>query len=111
VRHNGVPLNAVVTPGQAHECRHVARLPGGVRVGRRSRPDAVTGDAGYSDRGVRQHPERRQIEPVIPTRSDQPRDEAFDPRRYRGRNAAGRCVGWLKQRRRVATGYEKRSSR
>ncbi len=104
---NGVPLNVVITPGQAHECRHVARLLGGLRVGRRSRPDAVAGDRGYSYPGVRAYLRGRRIEPVIPTRSDQPRDERFDARRYRRRNVVERCVGWLKQCRRLATRYEK----
>lgn len=43
---------------------------------------------------------------MIPTRSDQPR-ERLNRRKYRGRNVVERCIGWLKESRRVATRYEK----
>ena len=49
---------------------------------------------------------RRGIEAVIPTRRDQPR-EAMNRKKYRGRNVVERCIGWLKESRRVATRYEK----
>lgn len=104
---NGVPLNALLTPGQAHESRHVAALLGGTRVGTRSRPEAVAGDRGYSYPGVRAYLRSRGIAPVIPTRSDQAPEPGFDRVLYRRRNAVERCVGWLKQCRRVATRYEK----
>src|SRR5262245_10862581 len=35
-------------------------------------------------------------EAVIPTRKDQPRDEAFDAATYRKRNLIERVVGWFK---------------
>ena len=50
---------------------------------------------------------RRRIEPVIPSRSDQIADRAFDARTYRQRNVVERLVGWLKESRRVATRYDK----
>ena len=50
---------------------------------------------------------RKGITPVIPSRSDQPENPAFDREACRDRNAIERLVGRLKQFRRVATRYEK----
>jgi hypothetical protein len=39
---------------------------------------------------------RRHIEPVIPTRKNQPRQEDFNKVSYRRRNIIERAVGWFK---------------
>jgi transposase len=44
---------------------------------------------------------------VIPTRKDQKRLPGFDKATYRRRNVVERCIGWLKDRRRLATRFEK----
>jgi transposase len=44
---------------------------------------------------------------VIPAKSDQRRQPAFDRAAYRGRNRVERSVGRLKQFRRIATRYDK----
>lgn len=77
-----------------------------VGIGRRRRPRAVAGDKGYSYRSVRTWLAERGIKAVIPTRSNQ-RQFKLDRRLYRGRNVVERCIGWLKECRRVATRYEK----
>lgn len=102
----GVPLGALVTAGQAHESKSFEALMDTVRIRRRRRPDAVAGDRGYSYPRIRAWCRRRGIEAVIPTRSDQPR-QRLDKRKYRRRNVVERCIGWLKEARRVATRYEK----
>lgn len=102
----GVPLGALVTAGQAHESKSFEALMDTVRIRRRRRPDAVAGDRGYSYPRVRAWLSRRGIEAVIPTRSDQPR-ERLNRKKYRRRNVVERCIGWLKECRRVATRYEK----
>jgi transposase len=102
----GVPLGALLTAGQAHESTAFEALMDTVNIRRRRRPDAVAGDKGYSYPRIRRWLARRGIEAVIPTRSDQP-PERLDKRKYRGRNAIERCIGWLKECRRVATRYEK----
>jgi transposase len=102
----GVPLGVLVTAGQAHESKSFEALMGTVKIRRRRRPDAVAGDRGYSYPRIRAWCARRGIEAVIPTRRDQPR-ERLDRRKYRRRNAVERCIGWLKESRRVATRYEK----
>lgn len=102
----GVPLGALVTAGQAHESRSFQALLDTVNIRRRRWPKAVAGDKGYSYPRIRKWLARRGIEAVIPTRSNQPREQ-FNKKKYRGRNVIERCIGWLKGCRRVATRYEK----
>ncbi len=45
----------------------------------------------------------------LPTRKDQPRQPNFDREAYRLRDRVERPINRLKQARRIATGYEKRS--
>jgi transposase len=102
----GVPLGAALSPGQSHESVSFETLMDTVRIGGRRRPGAVAGDKGYSYPRVRRWLARRGIEAVIPTRSDQPR-VVLDRAKYRRRNVVERCIGWLKECRRLATRYEK----
>jgi hypothetical protein len=71
------------------------------------RPDQIVGDKGCSSRKARQAARRRGIKPVIPTKSNEPRQQHFERELYRERNQAERCINRLKQYRRVATRYEK----
>jgi transposase len=105
----GVPLGAVVTPGQHNECTHFEAVMDTVRVrgpGGRRRPDAVAGDKAYSVARIRGWCARRGIEAVIPTPSGQ-HPRPLDRAKYRRRNVVERCIGWLKGCRRLATRYEK----
>jgi len=70
-------------------------------------PDAVAGDKGYISPSVREWLEEKQIRDVIPTRENQPRRPGFSKKLYRRRNVIERCIGWLKECRRIATRYEK----
>jgi transposase len=107
----GIILAVAVTPGQRHESQAVqetferAKRPR--RAGRQRWPDKAAADKGYSYPGVRGWLERRHIEPVIPTRKDQPRDPGFDKPTYRRRNIVERAVGWFKWCRALATRYDK----
>ncbi len=102
----GVPLGALVTAGQSHESKSFEALMDTVKIGRRRRPGAVAGDKGYSYLRVRRWLAERGIKAVIPTRSNQ-RTLKLDRKAYRGRNVVERCIGWLKESRRIATRYEK----
>jgi transposase len=97
----GRPLVILATPGQRHEVTQLQRLlddgavkrtaPDG-RPGRgrpRKRPARLAGDKGYSYPSARRLLRRRGITPVIPTKSDQPRQASFDRAAYRGRK-----TGW-----------------
>ena len=111
----GVPLAAVVTPGQRHESTQFETLVGGVRLrGRRgrprSRPMVLAGDKGYSYPCIRRWLARHGIEAVIRRRKDQgPGDGRvrFDEAAYRRRSVVEQCVGWLKECRGVATRFDK----
>jgi transposase len=116
----GRPMAFVVSGGERHESRYVeALLAGGAvrRTGRgrpRVRPAQIVGDKGYSYSTVRQVLRRRGIRAVIPRRRDQrPGDRRcrpFDHAAYRERNRVERLINRLKQRRRLATRYEKRAA-
>ena len=82
------------------------RVPGPVGRPRR-RPRRLAGDKGYSYPRIRRYLRRRRIKAVIPTRNDQRRLPGFDKPTYRRRNVVERCIGWLKESRRLATRFEK----
>lgn len=101
----GLPLAAVVAPGQQHDvCSFRQVVDVAMRNGR---PRELTGDKAYSVAWVRDWLRRHGVRPVIPTRVDQARDPRFKPAAYRRRNVVERLVGWIKEARRVATRYEK----
>ncbi|MHC5053588.1 MAG: IS5 family transposase [Planctomycetota bacterium] len=108
----GTPLAIRLTPGQAHESTEFEAVLDAVRipqpVGRpRKRPDAAAGDKAYGVRRAREWLKARRIEDVIPTKSNQQPRENFDREKYRRRNVVERCIGWIKEFRRIATRYEK----
>jgi hypothetical protein len=80
---HGKPITAVLTAGQRHEQIALETLldRGAVhRQGRgrpRLRPRRMAGDKGYSSPTARGQIKRRGIRPVIPTKSNEPRDPAF----------------------------------
>jgi transposase len=104
-------LAVAVTPGQQHESTAVeetfdrAKRPR--RAGRRRWPEKASADKGYSYPGVRAWLRRHHMEPVIPTRKDQPRDPNFDKETYRRRNIIERAVGWFKWCRALAFRFDK----
>lgn len=104
---NATPLAAVLTGGEAHECKSAEALVDAARIGRRTRPGLIAGDKGYSFPSVRRMLRKRRIKPLIPSKSNQPRDERFDRRGYKRRNVIERLVGWLEERRRLCTRFEK----
>jgi transposase len=110
----GLPINIMVSPGQAHETSFCIRLMDEIEIksstGRpRKRPDSLAGDKGYTSQIIREELRWRNINPVIPTRENESKDPNFDKRKYRKRNVIERCIGWLKENRRIATRYEKLS--
>lgn len=112
----GKPITAVLTAGERHEQFALDALMDKGAVPRRGRgrprlrPRRTAGDRGYSSPSARRRLRRRRVEPVIPTRKDQPRQLDFDKAAYRERNKVERLIGRLKQYRRIATRYEKRAA-
>ena len=111
----GKPITVVLTGGERNEQIALEDLldQGAIRRNGRGRPRLrprkVAGDKGYSSPTARRRLRQRGIRPVIPTRSDQPRQPDFDRNAYRQRNRVERLINRLKQARRVATRYEKRA--
>jgi transposase len=116
----GLPLALHLTGGQRQECEVLAPVLEAVRIrlprGRpRQRPAALAADKAYSFPRLRRWLRARHVRAVIPERRDQQdrrrhrpgRRPAFDRVAYRRRNVIERAVGWLKERRRIATRYEK----
>jgi transposase len=108
---HGFILAIHVTAGQAHESKAfeptMARQLMHRRHGKGRWPSKLAGDKGYSYPRIRRWCSRRRIQPVIPTRSDQPREEDFDRETYRQRNIIERVVNWYKEYRALGTRYEK----
>jgi transposase len=118
--NRGLPLAFHLTGGQRQECEMFESVLEAVRIrlpdGRlRQRPQAVAGDKAYSFPRLRRWLRARHVRAVIPERRDQQdrrrhqrgRPPKFDRAAYRQRNVIERAVGWLKERRRIATRYEK----
>jgi transposase len=111
VTDRGIILGIYVTPGQQHESTVFKPLLRGVLLRRRRGlpywPAKLAGDKGYSYPHMRAWAKRHQLEAVIPTRKDQPRQESFDKASYRKRNRIERVVGHYKECRALGTRYEK----
>lgn len=111
-----MPLNIVLSGGQAHESQYALRLLDGIGVARKGgylkrRGSAVLADKGYSSQLLRKALKSQGIKTIIPYKVNE--KAATDKRcqvdmeEYKSRNVVERCFGVLKELRRVATRYEK----
>ncbi|WP_103020916.1 IS5 family transposase [Salinibacter altiplanensis] len=116
---NGLPMTALLTAGQRHESAFFADVMDSVRVPRptgrpKKRPEAVAGDRAYDSKANRRWCWQKNIESVIPARKGMHtgagRPPTCDQQKYERRNVVERLVGRLKERRRIATRYEKKAS-
>jgi len=111
VTDRGVVVGIYVTPSQQHESTAFKPLLRRVLLshhpGMPYWPTKLAGDKGYSYPHIRRSARQHRIEPVIPTRKDQPRDESFDKAAYRKRNRIERVIGHYKECRALGTRYEK----
>lgn len=106
-----------LTPGQTHEAAGLEDLLIGadqVLLDEQDHPIAwpvaLAGDKGYRADWIDDYLLELDIQPVIPSKSNQDRDArrvAFDREAYRDRNIVERLIGWLKEYRRVLTRFEK----
>jgi transposase len=114
---HGLPLAVEISAGQAHESRFFEPVLDAVRIEQprgpaRRRPQRLAGDRGYSFPRIRAWLRAHRIRAVIPERRDQIRQHrgppcVLDVECYRQRNVVERCIGVLKEARRLATRYEK----
>lgn len=109
----GLPIACVLTQGNRNECpvfdelldRTLANTGGAL-------PARLAADRGYSADRIRAGLTAMGVEPVIPyRRSEHVTDRPpLDEHAYKGRNVVERCVGRLKEMRRIGTRYEKLAS-
>ena len=97
----GNPVSIHLSPGQDADITHAAALLG------EQEPQAVLADKGYDSDAFAATVEARGAEVVIPSRKNRKEPRVYDVILYKERNKVERCVGLLKQCRRVATRYEK----
>lgn len=105
----GILLAITATPGQSHEAKEFPNMVKHVELSmhqRDKRPKKLAGDKGYSSNKIREWLLKKQIKPIIPTKSNEAK-HPFDKRVYRKRNIVERTIGWLKDHRRIATRYDK----
>ena len=106
----GIPLSVIATPGQRGEAPEFENVMQACLINtfrKAKRPDALAADKAYSSRAIRDYIAKLDIEDVIPTRSNETRNEDFDKDKYKRRNIVERAIGWIKEYRRIATRYEK----
>jgi transposase len=109
----GRPLAVHLTPRQAGDSPAFGTVLDEVTAGRdgRRRPRKIAADKAYSTPRVRWGLRHRRIQAVVPTHKDSDalgrRDPHFDRAAYRQRNLVQRCVGRLKEPRRIGTRAEK----
>ncbi len=101
----GLPLELILTPGQAGDCPAAARLLGRLRPG-----TIMLADKAYDADWLRRRIEQAEAVPNIPFKSNRKWKGCFSPALYRERNRVERFFNRIKHFRRVATRYEKHAS-
>ena len=99
----GNPATFHLSPGQDADVTHARAVVGNLE------PEVVIADKGYDSDPLVAELTAGGAEVVIPPRANRTTPRAYDPILYKERNKAERGFSLLKQYRRVATRYEKRS--
>lgn len=102
----GRPLAFHLTGGEAADCKAYDAL---IVLPERT-PDALLADKGYDADAIRTDLAKRNIEPVIPGRSNRRVKIEYDRTLYRQRNRIERMFGHLKINRAIATRYDQLAS-
>ena len=102
---NGLPLELVLTPGQASDCPAAVRLLGHLRKG-----TILLADKAYDADWLRRSVEAAGAAPNIPSKVNRRWRACFSGVLYRDRNRIERFFNKIKHCRRVATRYEKHAS-
>ena len=101
----GLPLEMILTPGQAGDCPVAGQL-----LGRLRENSIVLADKAYDADWLRRQIEAAGAAPNIPPMIHRRWKPCFSPALYRERNRIERFFNRIKHFRRVATHYEKRAS-
>jgi transposase len=102
---HGLPLELVLTPGQAGDCPVAAHLLGHLREG-----TIVLADKAYDADWLRRQIEAAGAAPNIPPMVHRRWKPCFSPALYRARNCIERFFNRIKHFRRLATRYEKHAA-
>jgi transposase len=102
---HGLPLELVLTPGQAGDCPVAARLLGHLHEG-----TIVLADKAYDADWLRRQIEAAGAAPNIPPMVHRRWKPCFSPALYRARNRIERFFNRIKHFRRLATRYEKHAA-
>lgn len=101
----GLPLELVLTPGQAGDCPVAEHL-----LGRLQENTIVLADKAYDADWLRRRIEAAGAAPNIPSVVHRKQKACFSRVLYKGRNRIERFFNRIKHFRRIATRYEKRAS-
>ncbi len=102
---HGLPLELVLTPGQAADCPTAAKLLGRLREG-----TILLADKAYDADWLRRSIEAAGAAPNIPSKVTRRWRACFSGALYRERNRIERFFNRIKHCRRIATRYEKHAS-
>ena len=102
---HGLPLDLVLTPGQAGDCPVADDLLGHLEDG-----TIVLADKAYDADWLRRKIEVAGAAPNIPSMAHRKWKACFSPMLYRSRNRIERFFNKIKHFRRIATRYEKHAS-
>jgi len=100
---NGQPIRLILTGGQAADSPQGIPLLTGIKA------DYVLADKGYDSDGILNFVQGQGAIAVIPPRSSRRVIRAYDKEVYKQRNLIERAFNRLKQWRRIATRYDRRS--
>lgn len=101
----GLPLELVLTPGQAGDCPVAERLLGRLHEGA-----IILADKAYDADWLRRQIEAAGAAPNIPAKTNRNWKPCFSASLYRARNRIERFFNKLKHFRRLATRYEKHAA-
>ena len=101
----GLPLELILTPGQAADCPTAAKLLGRLREG-----TILLADKAYDADWLRRSIEAAGAAPNIPSKVTRRWRACFSAVLYRERNRIERFFNRIKHCRRIATRYEKHAS-
>lgn len=101
----GLPLELVLTPGQAGDCPAAEQL-----LGRLQENTIVLADKAYDADWLRRRIEAAGAAPNIPSVAHRRRRACFSAVLYKARNRIERFFSRIKHFRRIATRYEKHAS-
>ena len=104
MNRKGHPAVIKLTPGQAHDAPHAPDL---LAPARRGRVKVVIADRGYDSGAIARRVRKLRARVVIPSQKGRAKRRRYSEALYKGRDVVERFWGEVKQRRRVATRYDK----